>query len=246
GVSGNNITNPVIYENPSGGTLWLSYMDFNTPYRIRFRVSYDGGNSWADPGGAITGAGLLAPPASPSNPPQVVCDTHNQRAVNGAISMTGKFNHGNGSLTLASAHRVDLSGGLGSRWQAQVVYTWGLPGSFVPPTLVTSNVVGHSTWTPALDVAANGNVLVTYYDSADVNSQLRYVFHATEIDPNGQRLGEQPGGADGIWDIWTTSNAASATLGEYQGVFYHNGVFDAATVYTKNSVADIYHLQIVP
>ena len=179
------ITNPVIYEDPTYGTLWLSYMDFHAPSAIRFRVSYDGGNSWSDPGGDISDPNLLIGGS-------VVCDTQGSRCAGAALGMTGKFNPVSGVLTLAWAHRVDLSGGGANSSQAQVVYTWGLPGRWFPADLVTPNVAGHATWTPALDIGSNGNVLVTYYDDPQPALPLQYLWHATEITPNGARVGDQP------------------------------------------------------
>src|SRR5207237_5106435 len=106
----------------------------------------------------------------------------------------------------------------------------------------------HYSWTPAVEVGPDNNFLVTYYDwNLDTDpSALKYRLYSSTLDSNSNLLS---GSMTQIFDTQSSDPSLylaigrQMRLGEYQGLFFWNGFFHAATVYVKNGVGDIYHVR---
>jgi len=243
-ISGYNVTNPVIYEDPSNGTLYLSAMKFDGTPGIVFFTSSNGGSSWTDTGapGTITDSGLL-PGGS------LVCSNNNECA-GASFGMTGKFDPVYGSIVVVFHRRKDTNG-------AEVMFTRGLPGRWFTPANISSNTTDYS-WHPTLAFDGLGNALVTYYDYDHGSSptQLRYVVKSSQIaagmmSASGETTlfdASQPSVPVPTYYVHIpgVGDLNQAALGEYQDVFFWNSNFYAVTVYMKNGVGNIYHLRILP
>jgi len=260
-ASGANITNPIIYEDPIGGALWVSYQDFsmrdpiNCPScsDIVFKVSYDGGSSW----NALTS--ISAPGMFIGDPiaSRVCSDVSGPQCVSTAVGQTGAFNPVSSQIYVVWQHRL---GALDSDVHgSEVLYSMGTPGrsmSAPTPVLADPNVSffancphEHYTFTPAIDFDSSGNAFVTYYDYDHGCSPtaLSYTLRGTKMRPYPPPYDSRTDTLFTAFDSHPSTIGATARIGEYQGVVFHNGVFDAVGVMFQSAgVSDIFHLQAVP
>jgi hypothetical protein len=232
-ASGPGLENPVLFDVPYY-TLHAGYQDFCNS-AITIATSGDHGTSWHEQQSIFDG--YMLPNGS------FVCDGSDQ-CVSASLGMTGHYNSGTGRFGLAWHRRKPgTSGG------AEVLFTTYRPygSAFWSRFDGIQSVSGsHYGWTPAVEVGSNGNFLVTYYDwDFAASPSLQYRLFSTKFDGTGNPVAGEV--SQQLFDTAASNPAVYGSrmrVGEYQGLFFWNGNFHAATVYVKNGIGDIYHLTI--
>jgi hypothetical protein len=255
-ASGTNIQNPILYQDTDTGLLWLSYQDFSQhPYKMVFKMGSNYGWIWNDYDTIVDDEMLrtdqLQIVENPADPHEehgkgFICDDESPRkCIFSPMGMAGGINR-YGELFIAWHRRKP-----GTAWGTEIRYTWGSPQRWFPiANIAASDFSSHYLFNPAISFDDNAAAFVTYYDYDHSQSpqHLQYTLRATKISERGLRL------ADVKFFGWLSdANAytyncpfcqpAITRLGEYQGVYYTNGTFNAVTVLIQNGVGNIYNLQ---
>ena len=251
------LENPLLFDVPYY-SLHVGYQDFCND-RIWIALSPDhGASTWWDY------QSIVDPPPAPNasfpqrgglmGAGQVVCDSGGpRRCVSASFGMSGHYNVNSGTFGLAWHHRVKNSDA--PDLYAEVMFTtyhpylpngWRRFGDSVP--VQTGN---HYSWLPAVEAISSGGFLVTYYDwdygANPSTSPLMYRLYGTTLQGDGTVTSTSQ-----LFDTVQTDpnsyitpiNPSQMRLGEYQGLFFWNGLFHASTVYVRNGIGDIYHLRI--
>jgi hypothetical protein len=270
-----NTTDPIIFEDQWGGALYVAWMEIdptpppNNASRIRVMASYDLGYTWITPGNAsLFDPGLMGSGAR-------VCDDNANLCAGSALGMSVAVSAYGSYGFIYHRRKPGSPGGFGvevmySRFTPGIYspFSGSCPGGpcFANPVVEAAD---HYTWNPAIAPTSDGRFVITYYDynHAEQSTLLRYRLSGTTLNADGSHV---PGAEKVLYDNSAPScvgpagttvcselgNGAPtipayyytypANLGEYQGLFFWNGSFNAATVYVRGGVGNIYFVRGTP
>lgn len=228
-VTGFYIQCPRLDVNPTDGTLYLTWLDWQND-TISVATSSDQGVSWSSPSQQTFPSGpLLGPPAN-----DLICSTN---CVEARSMLMTRFNKTSSALEVVYHIRQGTAG-------AAVMENRFASGSWGTPARVSSNL-SHDQWNGAVDCAPDGTCVVSYYDfdRQSFSTPITYRLYA-------RHLYTVPAESDTL--LYKTTEASDPSrytlfsnlyyyLGEYQDIWYYdwngtnfNGIWNAGSVYIQS------------